>query len=144
MMHLIAGLLSLASPAVAAAEPAHAVGISDPLRRTLLDALRPVIEQDLGQPVIFLVTTLRVEGDWAYAALAPRTIDGAPIDFARTRHAERWREAMLDGDTIDALLRNDGGAWRVRSYAIGSTDVAWAGWAEEFGAPADLFEVPEE
>lgn len=147
-VRMVAAVLLLATaamPAAAAAPTGYArdVGRADPLRKTLLAALRPAIERDLGHKLIFIVHVLRVEKDWAFADVVPRTPAGAPIDFTRTRHAERKREGMLDGDTIYALLRRTGGRWRVMAYAVGPTDVAWAGWHEEYGAPRTLFRLPD-
>jgi len=136
------GAVPFACTAALAAE-ARDIGRSDPLRITLLDALRPVVERDLGQKVIFVVRVLRADGEWAFADVAPRTPAGGPIDFRRTRHAERQREGMLDGDTIYALLRHRGTRWQPIAYAVGPTDVAWAGWAEEYGAPEALFRLPD-
>lgn len=124
---------------LAGAAPARDVAASDSLRKTLLDALRPDVERDLGQKVKFVVRLLRVQDSWAFATLVPRTPVGAPIDFGRTRHAERQREGMLDGDTLYALLQQGPGGWRVRTFVIGPTDVTWAGWPEEYGAPKTLF-----
>jgi hypothetical protein len=140
-------LLSLAAmPAIAlTATPngaARDLGRTDPMRRLLLDMLRPAVERDLGQKLIFVVHVLRVQGDWAFADVSPRTPAGAPIDFARTRHAERLREGMLDGDTIYALLRRKAGRWSVVTFVVGPTDVAWSGWSEEYGAPERLFRLP--
>lgn len=137
-------LLLAATPASAVPESApRAIERADPLRRILLDALRPEVERDLGQKLIFVVDLLRVQDGWAFATLAPRTPAGAQIDFSRTRHAERQREGMLDGDTIHALLRWTGGKWKIVTWVIGPTDVAWAGWPEEHGAPQSLFGLPE-
>lgn len=130
--------------AAALKDAAHDVKARDPMRRTLLDALRPAIERDLGQKLIFVVHVLRVKGDWAFADVAPRTPGSEPIDFARTRHAERRREGMLDGDTIYALLRRKAGRWTVAMFVVGPTDVPWAGWHEEYGAPETLFALPRE
>jgi hypothetical protein len=132
------------SSGLAVGGAAHDVKAPDPTRRTLLDALRPAVERDLGQKVIFVVHVLRVEGDWAFADVAARTPGGAPIDFARTRHAERRREGMLDGDTIHALLRRKAGRWAVATFVVGPTDVPWASWHEEYGAPETLFALPRE
>src|SRR5262245_54275756 len=98
MAAAVALLLATPATASAAASPTEAPDISlrDPARRALLDALRPVVERDLGQKLVFIVHVLRVQDAWAFADLAPRTPAGAPIDFARTRHAERLREGMLD------------------------------------------------
>ena len=143
------GLLCLAAALAAspggsalAARPVAArdVGASDPLRRVLLDALRPIIERDLGQRrLVFIVHVLRTQGGWAFADVVPRTPAGRAIDFRKTRHAERLRLGMLDDDTVVALLKRSGGRWRVVAYAVGSTDVPWDGWDEEFGAPRSLF-----
>jgi hypothetical protein len=146
----VIALLCLAAPsgsmsiAATAASPtaAHDVGAADPLRKVLLDVLRPTIERDLGQKkLVFVVRTLRVQGDWAFADVAPRTPAGRPVDFRKTRHAERLRLGMLDDDTIFALMKRSGGRWRVVTFAVGPTDVAWDGWDKEYGAPRSLFAV---
>ena len=142
MMRSLAALLLLLAAPVASADAARDIGRSDPVRRTLLNAIRPAMERDLGQKLIFVVRVLRVERDWAFADVLPRTPAGAPIDFARTRHAERMKEGLLDGDTTYVLMRLKGGRWRVVAYAIGPTDVAWSGWHEEYGAPESLFKLP--
>jgi hypothetical protein len=111
----------------------------DPRRKALLDALRPVIEQDLGQSVQFVVETLRERDGSAFAAVHPRTPQGRPIDFAKTSHAQRLADGALDGDTVFALLQYRDGRWQVREYAVAPTDVAWTGWAESYGAPDAIF-----
>lgn len=40
-------------------------------RSALMDAIRPHIEWDLGQPIEFVVNDLRVLGDVAFKSLAP-------------------------------------------------------------------------
>jgi len=143
-MRLI-GACAIVALAVAAspAETARDIGRADPMRKTLLDALRPAVERDLGQKLIFVVHVLRIEGDWAFADIAPRTPAGAPVDFARTHHAKRQREGMLDGDTIYALLRREAGRWTVVAFVVGPTDVAWSGWHDEYGVPESLFRLPD-
>lgn len=142
MRPLLLALLLVTLPAAAIATPRE-IGRGDPLRSVLLDALRQSVEANLGQKLIFVVDELRVEDAWAFATVAPRTPAGASVDFSRTPHAERQREGMLDGDTIYALLRREGGNWRVVTWVIGPTDVTYAGWPEEFGAPWSLFGLPE-
>lgn len=115
------------------------VGRDDPRRKALLDALRPSIEADLGQALIFEVETLRESGGSAFAAVSPRTPDGKPVDFAKTRHAQRLRDGVLDGDTVYAIFQHRDGRWQVQEYAVGPTDVAWAGWAQDYGAPEVIF-----
>jgi hypothetical protein len=123
---------------------ARDIGASDPLRRTLLDMLRPTIERDVGQKVQFVVRVLRVQGPWAFAHVVPQTKAGAPIDYRRTRYAELIREGMFDGPDTFALLELRKGRWALRAFVTGPTDVTYAGWQEEFGAPNALFGLPEE
>lgn len=119
------------------------IGVGDRLRVVLLDALRPTVERDLGQKVRFAVTRLRTQGDWAFAVVRAQTPSGGPIDFGRTRHALALRQGMFERDgTIHALLQARGGKWTVRGYAIGATDIAYAGWPDEYGAPDTLLGLP--
>jgi hypothetical protein len=125
----------------AASSPALAEGdvtIADRARKELLDALRPAVEQDLGQPVRFVVRKLRVEGGWAFAYVRPQTPDGRPIDFTKTRHAERVEAGVFDGDDLFALLQRKAGRWTVREFVIGPTDVAYAAWPDDYGVSYEL------
>jgi hypothetical protein len=115
------------------------VGRDDPRRDALLDALRPSIETDLGQSLIFEVDTLRESDGSAFAVVRPRTPAGKPIDFANTRHAQRLEDDVLDGDTVYAILQYRDGRWQVREYAVGPTDVAWTRWAQDYSAPEAIF-----
>src|SRR3569623_807536 len=102
---LIGMAMALAMPVAAqaqSAESARTIGIGDPSRAQLLDALRATITRDLGQPVIFVVDDMRVRSDWAFVVAHPRSLAGAPVDFGKTRYAERQREGVLDGDTLYA------------------------------------------
>ncbi|HJQ55951.1 MAG TPA: hypothetical protein VJ890_03540 [Vineibacter sp.] len=115
------------------------VGRADPLRKILLDALRPAIESDLGQPVQFVVMTLRVQVPWAFAIVTPQTKAGREIDFSKTRHAERVRMGVFDHPgNIHALLLKTDSRWLLRDFAVGPTDVHYAGWPERFGVPHRL------
>ena len=115
------------------------VGRDDPRRKALLDALRPSIEADLGQSLIFDVQTLREIDGSAFAVVHPRTPAGKPVDFAKTRHAQRLADGVLDGDTVYAILQHRDGRWQVQEYAVGPTDVAWTGWAQDYAAPEAIF-----
>ncbi|HKU97546.1 MAG TPA: hypothetical protein VJR58_19815 [Vineibacter sp.] len=130
---------TLALPAFAQGGQPRDIGPADPLRKVLLDVLRPTVETDLGQPVQFVVRILRVQGDWAFADVAPRTKDGREIDYRKTHHAQRIREGAFDGGYVQALLRNEVGRWTVKDFAVGPTDVYYAGWPDTFGAPYRLF-----
>ncbi|MCA3700393.1 hypothetical protein [Brevundimonas sp.] len=149
-MSLFALSLLLAAPSAGiAVEPAPVVAppqarnvpVGDPLRRRLLDALRPAIQRDLGgQPVQFMVDRLRVEGDWAFFAGAVQQANGRPIDFGRTRYASALENGVFDGPGMFGLLRRSGQGWQVVTFVIGPTDVAWLAWSDEYGAPMSVFE----
>jgi len=145
MSLLIAGPMAPATePAIAAVAPQAAVRdvpVGDPQRRLLLDTLRETIADDLGQPVQFMVDTLRAEPrNWAFFAGSIQQPDGRPIDFRRTPYREAIEEGMFDGPTVYALLSYNHGQWRVVTFVVGPTDVPYVGWHEEFNAPAALFE----
>ena len=133
------GVSAGAAPSASAA-PIE-VGVGDPRRAPLLAALKAVLAKDLGQPVTLRVDLLREQNGWAFASVRPRTADGKPIDFLRTRYAERQRDGILDGDGTYALLSKRGGTWTVVQFDIGPTDVSWAAWPEEFGAPTTVVQV---
>lgn len=132
-------LTALRSVTPAAAPAPLDVAASDPRRKALLDALRPAIEEDLGQPVQFVVDTLRERDGSAFAVVRPRTAGGKRIDFANTKYAQRLEDGALDGDTIYAILQHRDGAWNLREFVVGPTDVAWANWAQAYGASDAIF-----
>lgn len=148
MRALLLTLLLLAPHAHAHASPGteitHDIGKTNPRRKPLLDALRQPIEQDLGQPVQFMVKTLRTQGNWAFIVATPQTKTGEAIDFARTHYAQAMVDGVFDGSTIFALLKADNNVWSVTEFVIGPTDVAYLAWPDQYGAPATLFELPSE
>lgn len=150
-MSLMLLSLLVAGPIAASAEPTPVVvqdrapvrdvAVGNPLRPVLLDVLRETIADDLGQPVQFVVDTLRAEDEnWAFYAGQIQQPNGRPIDFSHTRYAEAIEAQMFDGPTVFALFSYNNGQWRVVTFVVGPTDVAYAGWAEEYNAPAALFE----
>jgi hypothetical protein len=114
----------------------------NPERDAMTAALAPRVQAEIGRPVSFTVTTMRVEDDWGWLVAQPWTPDGTRIDWSQTRYAERAAEGVLDGGgTTYALLRRENGQWRVIDFAVGPTDVAWADWSERHGAPASLMQI---
>ena len=135
-----AGSPAAPAPLAAQAGPRN-IPVGDPLRRQLLDTLRPAIQRDLGgQAVQFMVDRLRVQGDWAFYAGSIQQPNGRPIDFSRTRYASEIEEGFFDGPGTYALLRRNGGSWRVVTFVVGPTDVAYLAWPDEYRAPAALFD----
>lgn len=144
LMALTAALVPapVLAQAPSAAAVARDVGPADPLRPVLLNALRPAIVADLGQSVKFVVATLRTQGDWAYVVARPQRPDGREIDFRATRYREAIDQGVFDGPTLYALMQRREQRWTVVDFVIGPTDVAWAGWPEEHGAPAAMLGLP--
>ncbi len=117
----------------------HTPAPNTPERVALMDAFRPLIERDLGQPVIFIVDLLRVEGDWAFFRGKPRKPNGAQIDYRKTRHREAAFAGMFE-DQVFALFERKGPGWRVVEWGIGNTDVPYGGFWKKFGAPKGIFD----
>lgn len=109
-------------------------------RNALLTALTPVMEYELGgQRVTFKLEEARTQGEWGWIFATPVTLEGAPIDWSKTKYDEQNREGLLDGGgATRALLRKVNGVWEVKAFDIGSTDVAWANWPTEYQAPAEV------
>lgn len=142
---LMTGPLTPAAPpepvSVAVQGPAaRNVPVGDPQRRLLLDTIRPGVEDRIGQPVQFMVDTLKIHGDWAFYGGRIQQPNGRPIDFSRTPYAEALREGAFDGPTTYALLQRVGGRWRLVDFVVGPTDVYYLNWPGEFDAPISLFE----
>jgi hypothetical protein len=134
-------LLALAQ-AVGAQQRPHTPPPGSPERQALMDALRGTVRSELGKPAIFHVRELRVLGDWAFADVSPRNPDGSRLDFNDTPMEDAWRQGFVD-DGMYAVLRRQGGRWRVVRHAIGPTDVAWMLWEDQLRAPRALFPYPE-
>jgi len=130
------------SPEAPAAGEAATVADADvEARNALLMALTPVIEYELGngQKLSFQVVEARTQGDWGWIHATPLTLDGAPVDWSKTKFDDQNRDGLLDGGgATRALLQKVVGVWEVRAFNIGATDVAWQGWPEEYGAPAEV------
>lgn len=104
-----------------------------------MDALRAPVEKELKQPVIFEVTKLKVQGDWAFMEANPKNKDGGEPNWKITKY-----QAFIDnGDFengINALLKNTGGKWTVVKYLMNCHDVCYMGWDKEFKAPKEILD----
>lgn len=139
MRFLILLLLSLIAMNAPLAQSVRTPEAGSQERKALLDAARAPLEQRLRQPVLFAVDQLNVAGDWAFLRAHMQGAGGKPLDFAGTS----WEEAAHAGflsRVYAALLQRQHGHWMVRAEAVGPTDVAWANWADDYGAPPILFE----
>jgi hypothetical protein len=103
-------------------------------RKAIMDALRVPIQRELKQSIVFKVDTLNVSGEWAFLRGMPQRPNGSRVNFRITRYREAQRLGMFD-EGVTGLLRKRGGRWRVVTYNIGATDVAWDDWDKRFGVP---------
>lgn len=109
-----------------------------PLRAQLMDTLRPTVMAEIGGPIEFVVTDLRVMSPWAYAYVRPQRPGGTAIDWNRTKYRQDMAQGTMS-DGVMALLRHDGARWQLVEYVIGPSDVAWDGWRQERRLPRQLF-----
>lgn len=121
-------LMAMICVVPASAEPVD-VPPGSALRGELLDTLRPLVEYDLGAPVEFVVTSLQVDGDRAFARLAAQRPMGMPIDMETTPMVLRDGLPLdtIDGPRIEAFFHQSPARWEVVEFVIGATDVWW--WA---------------
>ena len=125
-----------------AQEKPHSPPAGSPERAAILDAARAPAERDLGKPVQFVVKQLEVLDAWAFVHARMQSPGGQAIDYAGTPYAEA-AEHGLKSSSYAALLQRHGASWTAVTYSLGPTDVAWLGWAEQYGAPQALFETGE-
>lgn len=111
-----------------------------PVRAAIIDAVRPLIEAEVGAPVVLAVSALNIEGPFAFVSVRPMRPGGAAIDWSRTRHA-RAKAADTISDVSQALLTGDDRNWSVVEFAFGPTDVPWEAWIDRHRAPRRLFEA---
>ncbi len=110
------------------------------LRKELLDAARPVFEEETKGPVEYEVHRLNVLGGWAFGDVFLRRPGGGRIDWSRTKYAEDERNGAFDPGGSFFLLKRSGSSWTVVEFATGPTDVAWDGWRQDHRLPGQLFE----
>ncbi|MCI0490013.1 MAG: hypothetical protein L0229_25760 [Blastocatellia bacterium] len=108
-------------------------------RKAIMDALRAPVEKELKKRVVFKANHLKVQDGWAFLGGVPQQPGGKAMDYRGTPYQEAIRSGAFD-DNIFALLRIEGGKWKVVTYVIGATDVPYIGWDEQYKAPSAIFE----
>ena len=108
------------------------------LRGQILDAVRPMVEAEVGKPVEFVVRDMRVLGEWAFVDLAPQRPGGGAIEYVYSRYQAAVDAGAFDNEVV-ALLRDTPRGWLVYQYALGATDVTWIGWWTYYPVPEELF-----
>lgn len=137
MKSFLIALTCLLATTTARAQQARTPAAGSPERKAIMDVLRTPAEADLHQKVIFRVQHLRIIGPWALARVVPLRPDGSDIDYTRTKYRDELEEGAFDGEG-EALLRNEGGRWRVLEWRFGASDTEVPMWLKKYGAPAAL------
>lgn len=133
LMCLFVATIALSSQLEAAETPKP----GSPERKAICRALRLQVEKEIGIPVIFRISHLKVQDDWAFFMGRPRTKNDKPIDYSKTPLAE---DAEFADESLVAVLRKNDGRWTVIQHAIFTTDVWWHGLHKQLGAPVEIFD----
>lgn len=136
VLRLIVLIAALA--AVPARAEVESPGKGSPVRTAILDALRLMVEGEVGKPVEFVVTDLRVLGEWAFVVIEPQRPGGKPIEYIYSRYQSWVDNGAFDGQAI-ALLRETPKGWLVYEYSLGATDVVWSEWGKRYPVPPEVF-----
>jgi len=112
------------------------------LRSALLDTLRPSVEKELKQKVVFVINQINVQGTWAFVDGRLRTTDGKVPNWKGTPYAQAASYGA-QSDGISALLKRSGNGWRIVTKAIGCTDVCYVDWWKRYKAPKVIFPYTE-
>ena len=136
----ICGLLLIIVCGVSAvsAQKTHTPAKNSPERAAILGALRAPVAKELKQPVSFVASGFKVQGNWAFFSGEARNAKGGAVNWKITEYQENIDDGVFDNGVF-ALLKKSGGRWRVVTYAIGCTDVCYLGWDKEFKAPPAIF-----
>ena len=111
-------------------------------RSALLDTIRPSVEKELKQSIVFVINQINVQGQWAFVDGRLRTSDGKVPSWKGTPYAQAaGYGAQSDG--ISALLKRSGNGWRLITKAIGCTDVCYVDWWRKYKAPKAIFPYTE-
>jgi len=124
--------------AVSAAAQVATPAPGTPFRTAILDAVRRMVEAEVGPPVAFVVNDMRVLGEWAFVDLTPQRPGGGAIEYVYSRYQAAVDAGAFDNNVI-ALLRMTPTGWLVYQYALGATDVPWIGWWDFYPVPPEVF-----
>ncbi len=139
-MIFIVSLLVLTTGAIA--QRVHTPEKGSAERTAILAALRVPVEKELKQKIVFSVENFNVSGVWAFVSGDPQNTSGGKPDYRRTPYQKAIDADMFDNNFF-ALLRRTGARWKVVTYAIGCTDVCYAGWWRRYKAPKAVFPYTE-
>ncbi|WP_460274171.1 hypothetical protein [Celeribacter sp. ULVN23_4] len=124
-------ILSFVIPALAEAQNWYEPARGSQERGQIMNALRPVVEWQLGAPVEFVVQQLRASEDRAFAIVVPQRPGGGHIDIRQTPMVRFFGDdpyfyEEVGGIDVVAFLIREGDQWAVVDHSIGATDVWFA------------------
>lgn len=132
--HLSIGSLRSGTPVSGSSDKPASSGYiqperGSPLRRDILDAVRPSVVGEFGNPVEFVVDEMRVEGSIAYVELWAQRPGGVPIEPASTPRFQsgRWDDLGNDLRWVSGFLRNTNGRWEGYDIVFGASEAWWVG-----------------
>jgi len=111
-------------------------------RSALLETLRPPVEKELKQKIVFVVNQINVQGTWAFVDGRLRTTEGKVPKWKGTPYAQAANYGA-QSDGISALFKRTGSTWRIVTKAIGCTDVCYVDWWKRYKAPKAIFPYTE-
>jgi hypothetical protein len=111
-------------------------------RSALLETLRPPVEKELKQKIVFVINQISVQGTWAFVDGRLRTTDGKVPKWKGTPYAQAATYGA-QSDGISALFKRTGSTWRIVTKAIGCTDVCYVDWWKRYKAPKAIFPYTE-
>ena len=143
LLSLIAAFatLGIGMNATSKARMVREIPKGDPLRKTLLDQIRPLAIDYVGSPVEFTVDQIRTNGTMAFVAVNAQRPGGIKIDPLKTPFALKQGETALefwDCCHMEAVFMRENGRWKVAEAHLGSTDVWWESWCDR--APKGLID----
>lgn len=127
--------VAAADPGATPVDPSSAEGAA-----VMAPAIADVTAQ-LGKPVRLDVRSLKAAEGWAFLWSAIQAPDGSPVDYTGTPFAEAAANGLLSKKYV-ALLHQDDQGWTLVDKRVGPSDIAWAGWGAQYGAPAAIFDIP--
>src|SRR5437763_1501162 len=71
-----------------------------PVRAAILDAVRPMVEAEVGKPVEFVVRQLRLLGEWAFVDLTPQRPGGGAIEYVYSRYQAARDAGAFDNEVV--------------------------------------------
>jgi hypothetical protein len=111
--------------------------------RAIVDAAWRHLIDELGKPARLHLRRINEVDGYGLVYATILGVDGRLFDYTGTRFATAAVN-HAKSYTYVALLRGGGASWSVVDHAIGPTDMAWQAWAEKYGAPAAVLDVPSD